>query len=159
MVPCSRIIWITKSSDHSRVWTANLLHMKQLSSTKIRLPVTQLPNKSRVRYYRKNRYIVHYRNLQLYWQLAMRLKKNWVLTLQKFQWLKSYINFNTEKRKKASNFFEEVFFELTNNSVYDKTMENVWIRLDVRLVKNAKDYQISASKPSFNSQMIFNENW
>ena len=55
----------------------------------------------------------------------MRLKKNWVLTLQKFQWLKSYINFNTEKRKKASNFFEEVFFELTNNSVYDKTMENV----------------------------------
>ena len=30
MVPCSRFIWITYSSDHRRVWTANLLHIKYL---------------------------------------------------------------------------------------------------------------------------------
>ena len=28
MVSCSRIIWITNSSDHRRVWTANLLHTR-----------------------------------------------------------------------------------------------------------------------------------
>ena len=28
MVPCSRFIWITNSSNHRRVWTANLLHTK-----------------------------------------------------------------------------------------------------------------------------------
>ena len=26
MVPCSRIIWITTSSDHRRIWTVNFLH-------------------------------------------------------------------------------------------------------------------------------------
>ena len=30
MVSCSRFIWITNSSDHGRVWTANLLHTKSL---------------------------------------------------------------------------------------------------------------------------------
>ena len=28
IVSCSRFIWITNSSDHRRVWTANLLHTK-----------------------------------------------------------------------------------------------------------------------------------
>ena len=28
MVSCSRLIWITNSNDHRRVWTANLLHTK-----------------------------------------------------------------------------------------------------------------------------------
>ena len=27
-VPCLRFLWITNSSDHRRVWTANLLHTK-----------------------------------------------------------------------------------------------------------------------------------
>ena len=30
IVLCSRFIWITNSSDHRRVWTASLLHTKQL---------------------------------------------------------------------------------------------------------------------------------
>ena len=30
MVSCSRFIWITNSSDHRRVCTANLLHTKSL---------------------------------------------------------------------------------------------------------------------------------
>ena len=30
MVSCSRFIWVTNSSDHRRVWTANLLHTKYL---------------------------------------------------------------------------------------------------------------------------------
>ena len=30
MVLCSIIIWVTNSSDYRRVWTANLLHTKQL---------------------------------------------------------------------------------------------------------------------------------
>ena len=30
MVSCPRFIWITNSSDHRRVWTANLLHTKSL---------------------------------------------------------------------------------------------------------------------------------
>ena len=31
IVSCSRFVWITNSSDHRRVWTANLLHTREAS--------------------------------------------------------------------------------------------------------------------------------
>ena len=39
-----------------------------------------------------------------------------------------------------------------NNSVFDKTMENLKKRINVKLVNNSKDYVKCISKPSFISQ-------
>ena len=44
------------------------------------------------------------------------------------------------------------------NSVYGKTTEILRDRIDIRLVTNAKDYQLSVNIPSSISQKIFNEN-
>ena len=43
-----------------------------------------------------------------------------VLEFKQSHWIKKYIDFNTEKRKKAANSFEKDFFEWIINSVYGK---------------------------------------
>ena len=104
-------------------------------------------------------YMLHYRNLQLYLDLHLKIKKvHRVLEFNQSPWLKQYVDFNTEKRKHAKNSFEKDFFKLMNNSVFGKTMENLRKRVDVRLVTNEKKPDKLTSKPAYVSSKIFNEN-
>ena len=106
----------------------------------------------------KEKYVLHYRNLQLYLDLGMKLKKiHRVLEFNQSPWLKEYIDFNTMKRANAKNSFEKEFFKLMNNSVFGKTMENLRKRVDVRLVTDEKKLFKLTSKPTYVSSKIFNE--
>ena len=74
----------------------------------------------------KDRYVLYYRNLQLYMSLCMRLTKvHRALRFDQSPWMESYIQMNTELRKKAASGFEKDLYKLMNNSVFGKTMENL----------------------------------
>ena len=89
----------------------------------------------------KTNYVLYYKNLQLYLSLGMKLRKiHTVLKFKQSNWMKKYIDFNTEKRTNAANSFEKDYFKLMINSVYGKTMENLRKRISVRLVNNEKDF-------------------
>ena len=108
---------------------------------------------------KKEKYVLHYRNLQLYLNLGLKLTNiHRALEFNQSPWLKQYIDFNTEKRKNANNAFEKDFFKLMNNSVFGKTMENIRKRVDVRLVTDEKKILKYASKPTYINSKIFNEN-
>ena len=56
----------------------------------------------------KTIYVVHYRNLQLYLFLGMKLTEiHGVLKFKQSEWMAKYIDFNTEKRMNAANDFEK----------------------------------------------------
>ena len=59
----------------------------------------------------KTNYVLHYRNLQLYLSLGMKLNKvHKVLKFKQSKWMKKYIDFSTEERTNAANSFEKDFF-------------------------------------------------
>ena len=66
-----------------------------------------------------------------------------MLELNQFQWLKQYVEFNTQKRVEAEKNGDKdgkELYKLMNIAAYGKTMENLRNRIDVKRVSNQKDY-------------------
>ena len=107
----------------------------------------------------KKNYVIHYKNLMQCLKLGMKLKKiHRGIRFVESEWMKLYINTNTNLRAQAKNNFEKDFFKLMNNSVFGKTMENIRNRVDVKLVNTKEKFKKLVAKPNFKSRKIFNEN-
>ena len=106
----------------------------------------------------KTKYVLHYRNLQLYLSLRMKLTKiQRILKFKQPEWMKKYIDFNTEKRKYVAYDFEKYFLKLMINSVYAKTMENLRKRISARLVNNVKYFLKYTSRSTHFTHKIFDK--
>ena len=73
-------------------------------------------------------------------------------------WLKTYIDINTRLSKEGKNEFEKNFFQLMNNSVFRKTIENVRNHRDVRLVASEERKVKLVSEPNYHTSKHFSEN-
>ena len=108
----------------------------------------------------KSKYVIHHRNLKLYLSLGMRITKvHRCIQFNQAPWMKSYIDFNTARRKEARNAFEKDFFKLMNNSVFGKTIENIRKRVDVKLVNEERKRTKLTSQPTFKKMTIFTEDF
>jgi len=61
--------------------------------------------------YPHEKYCIHYRDLQFVHNLGVKIDKvHNIISFTQKKWLKSYIDFNTDKRKQSKNDFEKDFF-------------------------------------------------
>jgi len=108
--------------------------------------------------FKKERYILHYRNFQLYVQLGMKVSKVYrVLEFVQKPSLKEYIEFNTEKRAASTNAFDINFYKFLSNSLFGKTMERPENKTHVKLVNQVKTYEKYVSKLNFKNSKIINK--
>ena len=100
----------------------------------------------------KENYPVHVLTLKQALNHGLKLSKiHRVVEFRQEDWLKPYIDMNTELRKHGKNDFEKDFFKLMNNSVFGKTMENVRNHRDIKIVTTDKRRSILASEPNYHS--------
>ena len=102
---------------------------------------------------------MHIRALKQAFNHGLVLKKvHRVIQFNQENWLKSYINMNTKLRKEAKNDFEKDFLKLMNNSVFGKTMENLRMHRDIKLVTTDEKRNKLVSEPNYHTTKHFSEN-
>ena len=114
-------------------------------------------------FFDKEKYEIHYENLQLYLRLGLK-KKIYIYRVLEFnqsQWLKQCVEFNTQKiieAEKNGDKDGKALCKLMNNAVCGKTMEILRNRIEVKLTSNSnkKNYLKWTSKPSYMSHKILN---
>ena len=101
----------------------------------------------------KTEFVIHTRNLKQACKSWISFEKNFiVMKFNQKVWLKSYIEMNTELRKKS-----KFFFKLMNNLVFGKTMENVRKHRDNKLLISEKRRNCLVSEPNYHSIKFFTE--
>jgi hypothetical protein len=108
--------------------------------------------------YKKEKYVIHYRNLKLHLQQGMKLTNvHKIIWFKQSDWLKKYIGFNKNCRVTATSDFGNDFYKLMNNAVYGKTTENIEKRRGIKLCTEMKASKL-VKKPNFKSRTVFDKN-
>ena len=107
----------------------------------------------------KKNYVVHCRNLKYYLSQGLILEKvHRILEFKQSVWMKLYIDFNTQKRKEATNETDKNIFKLLYNAVYGGTMQNMRKIIKKRITTNEKDFFKYASRPAYIGHKKFGKN-
>ena len=108
--------------------------------------------------YDKKKYMIHERYLKLALDNGLKLVYiHNVIRFNQAKVMKSYIDFNTQKRTQAKNDFEKDFFKLMNNAVYGKTLENMQNRVKMRVITDGDKMERYIRNPEFYGSILSND--
>ena len=109
--------------------------------------------------YYKTRYVIHIRALEQALKHGLVLERiHRAIEFKQSAWMKEYIDFNTKLRTAAANDFGKDFYELMNNVVFGKTMENIRKHRNIKLVTSREAYLKAVMKLNFKSGVRFSSN-
>ena len=108
---------------------------------------------------KKEKYVLHYRNLQFYVSLGMEVVEiHKAVKFRQGPIMRDYIELNTKKRAEATNRWDINFYKLLINCLYGKCMERVDRRVLVKLIDDIKIFEKTVAKMNFKSSKIINKN-
>ena len=100
----------------------------------------------------KKKYVVHIKSLKQALNHGLKLKRvHRIIEFNQKAWLKPYIDMNTELRKLTKDDLEKDLFNLMNNAVFGKTVENIRKHRNIKLVATDKKRNKLASKPNYHT--------
>lgn len=110
-------------------------------------------------FHKRKNYVIHFKNLKLYLNLGMELKKiHRILSFKQENFIAPFIEKCTVNRKASKTKFEQDQFKKVANSTYGKTIQNVRNYLNVKLHVKPKSLLKSIANPTFKSFTIIDEN-
>ena len=133
-----------------------------LAPHKIEIKTKVLSNCQLKIFFNKEKYVLHYENLQLYLRLGLKLKNTSSLYYNSISCdsrnhmsnlTHRHTHTHTQRKETEKNGDKDgkALYKLMNNAVYGKTMENLRNRSYVNLLSNKKDCLKRTLKPSYMS--------
>ena len=108
----------------------------------------------------KAKYVLHCDLLRLYVKLGMKVTRvHKILSFEQSQWMKSYVDYNVEQRKNATNEFHSQLFKLSVNSLFGKTLQNPRRYRNIRIEKCAKSVEKLISRSIFAGLTVFEKDF
>ena len=106
----------------------------------------------------KTEYVIHRSNLKQALNHGLILNKvHRGVKFNQKTWLKPYIDMNTKLRQTAKHNFEKDFFKLMNNAIFRKTMENVRMHRNIKLITTERRRNYLVSEPNYHNAKFFTE--
>ena len=108
--------------------------------------------------FNNKKYVAHINTLKQALNHGLKFKKiHRVIEFNQEAWFKHYIDMNTELRKEAKKDFDKGLFELMNNSVFGKTMENIRKHREIKPVTTDKKRSKLVSEPNYHTINLISE--